>query len=157
MKDKISNLVDHFSERLKEIASKIFEYSEVGYEEFKSSEELANFLEENDFKVQRGVAELPTAIVAKYGSGKPVIAFVGEYDALPEIGHACGHNMIGTISAGAAVALAKSDILAQREGTIMFIGSPAEERGTGKRILLNAGVFKDVDAALMIQDRKSVV
>jgi amidohydrolase len=150
LKDKISNLIDSFSKRLKEIASKIFDYSEVGYEEFKSSEELAKFLEENGFEVQRGVGELPTAIVAKYGFGKPVIAFVGEYDALPEIGHACGHNMIGTISAGAAVALMKSGVLTQREGTIMFIGSPAEERGTGKRILLNAGVFRDVDAALMI-------
>ena len=150
MKDKISNIIDSLSDKLKEIASKIFDYAEIAYKEYKSSDELAKFLEENGFEVQRKVGGLETAIVGKYGSGKPIIAFIGEYDALPEIGHACGHNMIGTISAGAAVALAKLGILEQNQGTVMFIGTPAEERGTGKRILLDAGVFDNVDAALMI-------
>lgn len=150
MKDKILNIIDSLAPRLKDIGSKIFDYSEVAYEEYKSSEELANFLEENGFEVKKGVGELKTAIVAKHGSGKPMIAFVGEYDALPEIGHACGHNMIGTISAGAAVALVKSGILDKVDGTIVFIGTPAEERGTGKKKLLNAGVFDGIDAAMMI-------
>jgi len=150
LKNKISNVIDALADRLKNIASKIFDYAEVAYKEYRSSEELAKFLKENGFEVQKGVGELETAIVAKYGSGKPVIAFVGEYDALPEIGHACGHNMIGTISAGAAVALVKAGILDQTGGTVMFIGTPAEERGTGKKILLDKGAFDGVDAAMMI-------
>ncbi len=148
-KKSVQKNVNDLSEKLVSIARKIFKYKEVAYEEYKSAKELSNFLEERGFQVSRGVAELETAFIAKYGSTPPHIALLAEYDALPSLGHACGHNLIGTISAGAAVALKESGIL-EHHGTVSVIGSPAEESGGGKVALLKHGVFDDVDVAMMI-------
>ncbi|MCD6545648.1 MAG: M20 family metallopeptidase [Thermotogae bacterium] len=146
-KDKIIEIVDEIKVELINIAKKIFEYSETAFQERKSSKLLSDFLEKEGFKVERRIANLETAFLAEFGDGKPKIALLAEYDALPEIGHACGHNMIGVMSVGAAVALRR---LGDIKGTIMVVGSPAEEKGAGKKILVEAGVFKDVDVAMMI-------
>jgi len=150
MKEKIMETVDRMRGKLIEMARKIFEYAEVAFQEKKSSELLADFLEKECFEVKRNVAGLETAFVAKYGSSFPVVALLAEYDALPGLGHACGHNMIGVISAGAGAALKKAGVLDEYEGTILVVGSPAEEKGAGKRILIENGVFKGVDVAMMI-------
>ena len=136
MKDKIMEAVDEMKGKLIEMARKIFEYAEVAFQEKRSSKLLADFLEEEGFEVERNVAGLETAFVAKYGSGSPTVALLAEYDALPELGHACGHNMIGVMSTGAGVALKKSNVLNEYGGTILVVGSPAEEKGAGKRILI---------------------
>ncbi|RKX49289.1 MAG: M20 family peptidase [Thermotogae bacterium] len=150
MKEKIMETVDGMKGKLIEMARKIFEYAEVAFQEKKSSKLLADFLEKECFEVKRNVAGLETAFVAKYGSSFPVVALLAEYDALPGLGHACGHNMIGVISAGAGAALKKAGVLDEYEGTILVVGSPAEEKGAGKRILIENGVFKGVDVAMMI-------
>jgi amidohydrolase len=148
LKNKIFSAVDGMSAELKEIAKAIFTYNEVAFEEVRSSKELADFLAKEGFEIEWGQAGLPTAFTAKYGTGKPNIALTGEYDALPEVGHACGHNMIGTISAGAAVAVKRC--LAPGDGAVFFIGCPAEEHGGGKVLLTRAGVFDSMDAAMQI-------
>lgn len=111
---------------------------------------LSGLVEDAGFAVERGVAGLDTAFKARYpGAGDgPTVAFVAEYDALPELGHACGHNIIGTASTGAALAIRA--VMDQLPGTIMLIGTPAEEKGGGKIIMVDNGVFDDVDAAMMV-------
>jgi|YNPBryulayer2012_1023412.scaffolds.fasta_scaffold02082_6 amidohydrolase len=148
MKEKIAQALDSMEEQLIDLAKKIFDLAELSYEEKESSRLLANFLEENGFSVTRNVAGLSTAFLAETGKGRPKIALLAEYDALPEIGHACGHNMIGVMSCGAAVALKKA--LQDLQFTLLVVGCPAEERGAGKKDLIKAGVFKDVDVAMMI-------
>lgn len=150
MKDTITAKVDSMADELKRIAKTIFTYNELAFEEVRSSKELAGLLEKAGFEITWGHADMDTAFIAKYGSGRPHIALMGEYDALPQVGHACGHNMIGTISAGAAVALKESGALKPGEGTVFFVGCPAEEHGGGKVLLTKAGVFDDMDAALLI-------
>lgn len=148
LKDKISKTIDLMKDHLIELAKKIFEFSELSYQEFKSSQLLADFLEQNGFFVERKVANLETAFIATTGHGKPKIALLAEYDALPSIGHACGHNMIGTMSCGAAVGLKKT--FKDLPFTLVVVGCPAEERGAGKKDLIKAGIFKDIDIAMMI-------
>jgi aminobenzoyl-glutamate utilization protein B len=147
-----------------EIAQQIWRFAETGFKEERSCALLASTLEQAGFQVQRGVAGLPTAFVASYGSGKPVIAFIGEYDALPGLsqqavpeqkavaagapGHGCGHNLLGTASMAAAVAVRDWLASAGRPGTVRFYGTPAEEGGEGKVYMLKAGLFADVDAAV---------
>lgn len=141
----------------------IHEYAEPGYREYKSSALLCEHLEANGFKVERGVANIPTAFVATYGSGEPVIGLLAEYDALPGMsqdtttvfsprkedgwGHACGHNLLGTGSVAAAVAISKW-LAKGHTGTIKVFGCPAEEGGSGKSYMVSAGLFDDVDCAL---------
>ena len=145
-------------------AKQIWGFAEVGYQEEKSSALLQDRLRSAGFSVEAGVGEMPTAFVASYGSGKPVIAIVGEFDALPGLsqdatpvrkvlveggpGHGCGHHLFGTAAAAAAISV--KDWLAQgkRPGTIRFYGTPAEEGGGGKIYMVRAGVFKDVDAVV---------
>jgi amidohydrolase len=148
MREGAISAIDDMAGELKRIARAIFVYNETAFEEIRSSRELANFLDGQGFEIEWGQAGLATAFVAKYGNGRPHIALTGEYDALPEIGHACGHNMIGTISAGAAAAVKRH--LAPGKGTVFFIGCPAEEHGGGKVLLVNAGVFGDIDAVMQI-------
>lgn len=147
LKEKICEKIELLKDELVKIAKSIFEFSELSYQEFKSSKLLADFLEKNGFSVQRKVGGLETAFIATAGRGKPKIALLAEYDALPTIGHACGHNMIGTMSCGAAVGLKKAIDL---PFTITVIGCPAEEHGAGKKELIKAGIFEDVDVAMMI-------
>jgi len=131
-----------------EAARTIGENPELGYQEFLAVETLTNLLRQHGFRIEQPAAGLETAFIARFTGSKPGprIAFLAEYDALPEIGHGCGHNLIGAASTGAAIALTKSLDLA---GEIWVVGSPAEETNGGKVILVEAGIFKDVDAALM--------
>ncbi|MEK6718903.1 MAG: amidohydrolase, partial [candidate division NC10 bacterium] len=103
---------------------------ELAYEEYRAAERLTAILEQQGFAVVRGVAGLPTAFTARTGSGKPRVAFLAEYDALPGLGHACGHNLIGTASLGAALAV--KAILDAVPGEVLLGGCPAEEKGGGK-------------------------
>ena len=150
MRERILNSIDVMSGELISIAKLIHTWAELSFEEKKSSQLLANFLADNGFKVEKPIAGLRTAFKAEYGEGTPRIALLAEYDALPEIGHACGHNMIGTISAGAATALIKSRVLENIPGTVVIFGCPAEEHGAGKKQIIDAGCFEDIDAAMMI-------
>ncbi|MDW3192014.1 MAG: amidohydrolase [Cytophagales bacterium] len=147
-----------------EASMKIWYLAEVGYQEEKSSKVLQELLKNEGFKIEAGVSEIPTAFVATYGSGEPVIGIMGEYDALPGIsqkavsykeplteggaGHACGHHLFGVASAAAAIAA--KNWLAQNggSGTIKFYGTPAEEGGSGKVYMARAGLFDDCDAVL---------
>ena len=147
-----------------EVARKIWEWAEVGYHEEKSAALLAQTLEDAGFRVERGVVGIPTAFIATIGSGKPVIAILGEYDALPGLaqenvpekkpragataGHACGHHLFGTASAAASIALAEQLGSGALHGTLRFYGCPAEEGGSAKAFLVRAGAFSDCDAAL---------
>lgn len=147
-----------------ELALKIWEFAEPGYQETKSSQMLANALEQAGFRVERGVAEIPTAFTATVGEGAPVIAILGEYDALPGLsqeavperlprsqskyGHGCGHHMFGAASASAAIAIAEQIRSGQLKGTVRFYGCPAEEGGSGKAFMVRAGLFADCDAAV---------
>ena len=146
------------------IASQIWEYAELGYQEEKSSALLKQALAEEGFTIESGVAGIPTAFIASYGSGQPVIAMLAEYDALPGItqtaapvretipgkagGHACGHHLFGTASSGAAIALRHWLEETGTPGTIRLYGTPAEEGGSGKVYMVRDGLFNDVDAVL---------
>lgn len=143
--DEINNL----SAQMKEIASAIFAEPELGYQEFKSSARLADFLEANGFKVERGILDMPTAFHAVYGSGEgPQVAYLAEFDALPGLGHACGHNLFGMASCAAAVALARH----LPAGTVHVFGTPAEEgnvRNAGGKVpMADAGLFDHMDAVI---------
>lgn len=148
LKDKICEKIDFLKNELVKIAKTIFQIAELSHQEFRSSKLLADFLQENGFSVERKTGGLETAFIATAGRGKPKIALLAEYDALPAIGHACGHNMIGTMSCGAAVGLKKA--FQDLPFTLVVVGCPAEEHGAGKKELIKAGVFKDVDVAMMI-------
>lgn len=146
------------------LARRIWEWAEVGYKETRSSRLLQDALEAEGFQIQAGVADIPTAFVASWGSGKPVIAILAEYDALPGVnqdslptrapidgkhaGHACGHNVFGAGSVGAAIEVKQWLQSTGAKGTIRLYGTPAEEGGSGKVYMVRAGLFKDVDVAL---------
>jgi amidohydrolase len=148
VKSAIEREIDARRRELEELSRKIHENPETGMNEFKASAWLSEYLEANGFSVTRGVGALPTAFCAYYGTGQPVIAFLAEYDALPFIGHACGHNIIAASAAGAGIAAKKA---ADRYGgTVQVIGTPDEENTGGKGFLIKAGVFNGVDAALML-------
>ncbi len=148
--EKILSSVDQLSGELIDLAKKLHGYNEVGFEEYRSSKALVNFLEKYGFKTEIPVAGLDTAFSASFGSGKPHLALLCEYDALPEIGHACGHNMIGVISIGAAIAQVLTGVLPEYDGTISLVGCPAEEKGNTKGIIVKSGIFDDIDAAMII-------
>ena len=164
-KDKVIQSIDDKSEKYGEIAQQIWEYAEVGYQEENSSALLQSELKKAGFKVESGVAGMPTAFVATYGSGKPVIGILGEYDALPgmsqkagvptpdpkvegEAGHGCGHNLFGTASMASAIAVKEWLISSKSSGTIKFYGTPAEEGGSGKVYMVREGLFDGVDAVI---------
>ncbi|MFT3876458.1 MAG: M20 family metallopeptidase [Propioniciclava sp.] len=122
-------------------------YAEISFQEHRSAQEITDYLAARGFTVEHGAGGLETAFVATAGSGEFTVGFCIEYDALPEIGHGCGHNVITGASVGAAVALAS---VADELGiTVQAIGTPAEEHGGGKQLMLDAGVFDGVDMALM--------
>ena len=146
-----------------EIAQQIWSYAEMGYQEEQSSALLQKTLQAEGFTIEAGVAEMPTAFVASFGSGSPVIGILGEYDALPGLsqqavpykvsnnakaGHACGHHLFGTASVAAAIALKNYLQKEGKSGTVRFYGCPAEEGGSGKVYMTRAGLFNDVDVAL---------
>jgi len=127
-------------------------YAELGLKEFRSSGTLAGFLEARGFRVERGIAGMKTAFRAEFvfGKGKPAVAFLCEMDALPGLGHACGHNVVGVSSACAAAALAAFGAGRFRSGKIVALGTPAEEMGYGKARMVEEGVFDGIDAAMMV-------
>jgi aminobenzoyl-glutamate utilization protein B len=147
------------------ISDAIWNYAELGMQEFKSSAILIKTLEDEGFSVEKGVAGIPTCFVASWGSGSPVIGILGEYDALPGLsqkalspvqlplvtgapGHGCGHNMMGTAGIAAAIAVKKSMEESNLQGTIKFFGSPAEETVISRPYMIRAGVFTGVDAVV---------
>ncbi|HUF54745.1 MAG TPA: M20 family metallopeptidase [Dehalococcoidia bacterium] len=141
--------IDARRDALIDLSLRIHGTPEIAFQEHASSAMLADFLEAEGFGVERGICELPTAFRATFGSGEPRIAFVAEYDALPGIGHGCGHNIIGTAAAAAGIAL-KGLLQADGGGTVLVIGTPAEEAAGGKVYMVTRGAFNDVDCALMI-------
>ena len=163
MEDTIINQLDAQASKYGEIANTIWSYAEMGYQEEKSVALLQKTLLSEGFTIEKGVAGMPTAFVATYGSGAPVIAVLGEYDALPGLsqkavshkesnngvaGHACGHHLFGTASVAAAISLKNYLKKSKKSGTIKFFGCPAEEGGSGKVYLTRAGMFNDADVAL---------
>jgi amidohydrolase len=147
-KTRAAETIDSLDARLREISLSIHENPELRFEEHHAHALLTVFLEEQGFLVRRGAYEVPTAFEAITGSGHPVIAILCEYDALPAIGHACGHNLIAI--AGAAAAVGAKAGLGVANGTLVVLGSPAEEGGGGKILLLERGAFQNVEAAMMV-------
>lgn len=163
-KKDVIKAIDARSQEYTDIAMQIWNYAEVGFQETQSSALLQETLSKNGFKVESGVAGMPTAFVATYGSGKPVVAILGEFDALPGVsqeavpekkpidgkpaGHACGHHLFGTASSAAAIAVKDWLIANKKQGTIRFYGTPAEEGGSGKVYMVREGLFKDVDVVI---------
>jgi aminobenzoyl-glutamate utilization protein B len=163
-KDAVIQSVNKHQQELIAISDKIWAYAETALKETKSSKELADYAEAQGFTVKRGVAGIPTAFTAEFGSGKPIIGIMGEYDALPGIsqkaqptreplqtgaaGHGCGHNLFGAGSMGAAVAV--KELIANRKlkGTVRFYGTPAEESVGGKIYMARDGLFNDLDVCL---------
>jgi amidohydrolase len=146
-KKRISERVDARAQALDRLALEIHGRPELAFEERFAATSLADYLESEKVSVERGAGGLETAFVAEVGSGGPVVAILGEYDALPGIGHGCGHNLMGTAAIGAFLAL--RDTLDGVRGRVRVIGCPAEERGNGKVQLMKGGAFEGVDAALM--------
>jgi aminobenzoyl-glutamate utilization protein B len=156
--------IDQKAQAYANVAMQIWSFAEVGYQETKSSALLQEQLKAAGFAVTAGVAEIPTAFTAQWGTGKPVIGIVGEFDALPGLsqaasperkplvaegpGHGCGHHLFGTASTAAAIAVKDWLVGTKRAGTIRFFGTPAEEGGSGKVYMLRAGLFDDVDVVV---------
>ena len=134
--------------QLTELSLKIHSNPELAFQEVKAAAWLTQYLKENGFSVEQGVCGLPTAFRARYGEGKPAIAILAEYDALPGLGHACGHNLIATCAVGAGV-VSKSAI-EHFGGSVLVIGTPAEELYGGKIIMVERGAFDSVDMAMMV-------
>ena len=164
-KEDLKRSVQSMAEESWSMARSIWEFAEPGYLETRSSALIADRLEKTGFKLARGVAGIPTAFTATYGSGKPVIAILGEYDALPELsqeavpvrqprtqgngyGQACGHHLFGVGSMVAAIAVADEIRAGRLSGTVRYYGCPAEEGGAAKAFMVRAGLFSDVDCAL---------
>jgi amidohydrolase len=150
IKDSIRQAVDRMADELDALSQKIHDHPELAYQEVRACGWLADFLAAKGFAVERGVGGVETAFRATLEAGTgPTVAIFCEYDALPGIGHACGHNVIATAGAGAGAALAAVRARLPR-GRVQVIGTPAEEGGGGKVRLIRAGVFADVDCAMMI-------
>jgi aminobenzoyl-glutamate utilization protein B len=161
---QLMKLVDQHSAEYIDASKKIWSYAELGYHEEKSSALLQQDLKAAGFTIQAGVANEPTGFVASYGQGKPVIGILGEFDALPGLsqasvpdhspvvtgapGHGCGHNLLGSGAALAAVAVKEYMEKNHVAGTLRYYGTPAEEGGSGKIYMIRAGLFKDVDVVL---------
>ncbi|WP_421803217.1 amidohydrolase [Flagellimonas sp.] len=162
-KNDVIKDLDSKSEKYSEIAHNIWDLAEMGYLEEQSSALLQETLSGEGFTIEKGIAGIPTAFKAEYGSGYPVIAILGEFDALPGLsqeavpekksagkaaGHACGHHLFGTASTAAAISVKNWMKTNNIKGTIRFYGCPAEEGGSGKVYMVREGVFNDVDVAL---------
>ena len=147
-RESVAGAVELARTELVELSHFIHAHPEMGYEEFQSAAAVADAAERAGFSVERGSAGLPTAFRATYGTGELHVVLCAEYDALPDIGHACGHNIIATASLGAAIGLASvADALDLR---VTLLGTPSEEGGGGKIDLLNAGYFRNEHMAMMV-------
>ncbi|MGK7390348.1 MAG: amidohydrolase [Candidatus Cyclobacteriaceae bacterium M2_1C_046] len=163
-KQEAIKIVDTHVNELTELSDKIWAYEEVAFRESKSAKALADYASEQGFNVKMGVAGIPTAFTAEYGSGEPVIGILGEFDALPGLsqktvptkdplnpgsaGHGCGHNLFGVASLGAATAIKELIDEGKLKGTIRFYGTPAEEKFFGKLWMIREGLFDDVDIVM---------
>jgi amidohydrolase len=145
---KVLAEVDSRRRQLESLSLKIHSHPELGFQEHRASSMLARYLAENGFAVELGVCQLPTAFRASYGSGKPTIAILAEYDALPQLGHACGHNLIAGAAVGAA--LAAEVAVDHFGGSLLVIGTPAEELYGGKIIMVDRGAFDNVDMVMIV-------
>ena len=159
----ITSLDSKYNE-LTELSDKIWSFEEIAFQETKSAKALAEYAEQQGFEVKKGVAEIPTAFIAEYGSGEPIIGIMGEFDALPGLsqktvshkdplnegkpGHGCGHNLFGVASLGAAVAIKELIEAGELQGTVRFYGTPAEEKFFGKLWMIRAGLFDDLDVMM---------
>jgi aminobenzoyl-glutamate utilization protein B len=163
-KNSVINSVEKHQQELISLSDQIWGFAEIAMRENKSSKVLADYAEAQGFKVTRGVAEIPSAFIAEFGTGKPIIGILGEFDALPGLsqkaqptkealvngapGHGCGHNMFGAGSLGAALAIKELIVAGKLKGTIRFYGTPAEEDLAGKVYMARAGLFNDLDVCL---------
>jgi amidohydrolase len=148
LKARVCDRVDALAERLIEVSHEIHAHPELGYQEHFAHDLLTSTLDTHDVDVERGAYDLPTAFVARSGVEGPVVAICCEYDALPGIGHACGHNVIAAAGLGAGLALAAVAIDAG--GRVRILGTPAEEGGAGKVLMAERGAFDGVYAAMMV-------
>ena len=163
--EDIIHSIKYHKNNFEDVALEIWEFAELGYQEIKSSNRLAESLENEGFIIEKGVAGIPTAFIAEFNNGGPVIGILGEFDALPGLaqtnspfkevidnstgaGHACGHHLFGAASAWAAVAVKEWLVKNNIKGTIRFYGTPAEEGGSGKVYMVREGLFDDVDVVL---------
>jgi aminobenzoyl-glutamate utilization protein B len=161
--DAVASIEKHQAEIIG-LSDQVWSFAETALLETRSAKLLADYAEAQGFKVERGVADLPTAFVASYGEGRPIIGVLGEYDALPGLsqkaesvketvepgapGHGCGHNLLGTAALGAALAVKDLMAAGTLKGTIRYYGTPAEESVGGKVYMVRAGLFKDLDVCL---------
>ena len=164
MKSRLNQSLKDREEQSWDAALKIWEWAEPGYQEKQSAKLLAGIAEKGGMKVRRGVADIPTAFVASYGTEKPIIAFLGEFDALPGLsqtsspvrevrtganyGHGCGHHLLGVGSLAAALAIVDQIKSGHLKGTVRYYGCPAEEGGSAKVFMVQAGLFDDCDVVL---------
>ena len=164
-KEFVSKVVAEKSEMLINFSDQIFDFAEVGFHEFKTVQLYEEVLRKEGFQVEMGLAGMPTAFKASYGDGKPVIGLLAEYDALPALsqvggctarmetedenpdGHGCGHNLLGTGTLAAAIAMKQYLEQNPGKGTVVLFGCPSEEKGNGKTIMARDGIFEGVDAA----------
>jgi aminobenzoyl-glutamate utilization protein B len=163
-KDEAVASIEKHKAELTNLSDQVWRFAETALRETRSSKLLADYAETQGFEVKRGVAGMPTAFVASYGQGRPIIGILGEYDALPGIsqkaqpvkealeagspGHGCGHNLFGAASLGAAVAIKELIAAGKLKGTIRFYGTPAEESVGGKIYMARDGLFSDLDVCL---------
>ncbi len=161
LKTEVQQSLDAKFAEMTELSDKIWAFEEIAFQENQSSAALSAYAEKLGFKVSRGVAEIPTAFIAEYGSGKPIIGIMGEFDGLPGLsqnkvpfksplhagapGHGCGHNLFGVASLGAAAAIKELIASGKLKGTIRFYGTPAEEKYFGKLWMIRAGLMDDLD------------
>ena len=164
LKKELLNSIEQKTDELTSLSDKIWEAAEVAFRENKSAEYLIEYAEASGLIVEKGIAGMPTAFTASYGQGKPVIGIIGEFDALPGLsqtsdshrnilieggaGHGCGHNLFGTASLGAAIAIKELIEKGDLKGTVKFFGTPAEEKFFGKLWMIRDGVFDDVDICM---------
>ena len=149
---KLIVIADRLAPEATRLLREVTSYAELPLEETRTSEALSSFLASRGFRVRRGIAGMKTAFRAEFafGKGKPAVALLCEMDALPGIGHACGHNIVGVASACAAVALAEAGKGRFRSGRVIALGTPAEEMGYGKARMVEEGAFRGIDAAMMV-------
>lgn len=163
-KQAVLNSIGKQEKELISLSDQVWSFAEIAMKEHQSAKVLSAYAEQKGFKVTRNVADIPTAFIAEYGSGKPIIGILGEFDALPGLsqkaipskealnagaaGHGCGHNMFGAASLGAAVAVKELIASGKLKGTVRFYGTPAEEDLAGKVYMARAGVFNDLDVCL---------
>lgn len=153
LKSRIRDAVEEHRQELIDLSLMIHSHPELGFKEEKACQWLTSFLEKYGFLIEKGIAGLPTSFRATYGSNLPAVALLAEYDALPNIGHACGHNIIATSSVGAAVAARLA--VDEYGGSIVVLGTPAEELYGGKAIMAEKGVFQDIAAAMLVHPAAS--